>query len=196
MINLKIKAIAFLKMQTLVSGFPCEVGWYGTARKLNDKTYIIDDILVYPQYASAAHIEDDIPEMQEWFNTLDNDTYNYKRFHGHSHVNFGVFASHTDKKTYEDFKKQNSAAMKNRFTISVIMNKRFEMNWRIHDAELNEEYLNDDIAVEILIDDRYSMSSFFIEAMSMVKVKDIFQNFILEGTPTKTEEDDYGYEEA
>lgn len=114
MINLKISAIAFLKMQTLVAGYDHEVGWYGTAEKIDDHTYRITDILVYPQYASAAYIDDkDTTEMPLWFQSLSDEVYNHKRFHGHSHVDMGVSPSGTDLSMYRQFEEQNAKARMN-----------------------------------------------------------------------------------
>lgn len=188
MINLKISAVAFLKMQTLVAGYDHEVGWYGTAEKVDDTTYRIMDILVYPQYASAAYIDDkDTTEMPLWFQSLSDEDYNFKRFHGHSHVNMGVTPSGTDNTTYEQFKKQNSQAQVNRFSIELIMNKKFEMFWKIHDAESDKEYTSADISVEIEITEKETMASYFEKSKEYVKELKECRDFIIQGTPKKIE---------
>lgn len=188
MINLKISAIAFLKMQTLVAGYDHEVGWYGTAEKVDDTAYRIMDILVYPQYASAAYIDDkDTTEMPLWFQSLSDEEYNFKRFHGHSHVNMGVTPSGTDNTTYEQFKKQNSQAQVNRFSIELIVNKKFEMFWKIHDAESDKEYTSSDISVEIEITEEETMASYFEKSKEYVKELKECRDFIINGTPKKVD---------
>lgn len=186
MINIKISAEAFLKIQTLVAGYEHEVGWYGTVEKITKDTYRIMDILVYPQYASAAYIDDrDTTEMPIWFQSLSDEEYNHKRFHGHSHVNMAVYPSGTDKETYEQFKTQNSNATINRFTIELIINKRFEMHWKFHDAETGKEYDNEEINVEIEISTGETMATYFEKSREKVRELKSCSDFLLRGTPRK-----------
>lgn len=186
MINIKISAVAFLKMQTLVAGYDHEVGWYGTAEKISDDAYRIMDILVYPQYASAAYIDDrDTTEMPLWFQSLSDEVYDHKRFHGHSHVSMSVYPSGTDKKTYDQFKAQNSNAKVNRFTIELIMNKKFEMYWKVYDAVTDKEYDNKEISVEIEITENETMAAYFEESKKNVRESRACADFLLTGVPTK-----------
>lgn len=188
MIDIRISATAFLKMQTLVAGYGHEVGWYGTAEKTSDHAYRIMDVLVYPQYASAAYIDDrDTTEMPLWFQSLSDEVYDHKRFHGHSHVNMGVRPSSTDKKTYEQFKRQNSNATINRFTIELIMNKKFEMYWKVHDAVADKEYGNEEINVEIEITENETMAAFFENSRKNVRKLRNCSDFLLTGVPTKVQ---------
>lgn len=189
MICIRISAAAFLKMQALVAGYEHEVGWYGTAEKINNNTYKIMDILVYPQYADSAYIDDkDTTEMPQWFASLSDDVFERKRFHGHSHVNMGVHSSSRDDETYRQFKTQNAQALKNRFTIELIINKRFEMNWKIHDAESDKEYTNKDINVEIEISENQTMAEFYDESRKNVRELKECKDFLLQGKPSKVKE--------
>ena len=189
MINVIFTPSAFMKIQTLVSGYDHEVGWYGTVDKVSDDTYKITDILVYPQYASAAYIDDaDTTEMPVWFASLTDEQINHRRFHGHSHVNMGCYPSGTDNSTYEQFKAQNAAATENRFSLSLIINKRFEMHWRFHDAETNTELTNKDINVEIEIMDGLTQAAYFEESRSLVKQRLVAKNFLMKGKPSFVKE--------
>lgn len=187
MINVRISPTAFLKMQALVMGHDKEVGWYGTAEKLDEDTFRIKDILpVYPQYVSSAYIDDVWQgEMDEWFDSLSDEDYNSKRFHGHSHVNMGAYQSGTDKSSYETFKHQNAHARENRFTLELVINKRADMFWKVHDADKDIEYDNKDINVQIEIAEGLTMEEYYEESKSMVKELRNTGSFCFKGKPSK-----------
>lgn len=93
---------AAVKTMLLIALCKGEVGWRGTVERLPDDEFYIKDIYLYPQTVSAATVKATAEELAEWEQTLDDETYNTTRFHGHSHVNFGPDPSGTDKRDREE----------------------------------------------------------------------------------------------
>ena len=93
-----ITAEAFIKMRTLVDNTDTEIGWYGVVKKYPglQETYVIEDIIVYPQRVTGATCEQDDNKMFEFEMSLTDEQVNNKRFQGHSHVNMGITPSGDD----------------------------------------------------------------------------------------------------
>lgn len=185
MINVRISPNAFLKIQALVMGYEREVGWYGTVERIDQDTFRILDIFVYPQYSSGAYIDDKWEEIEPWLDTLTDEEYNAKRFHGHSHVNMSAFPSGTDKDTYEQFKHQNANARENRFTLELIINKRADMYWKFHDAERDYECDHNDMNIQIEINDGLTMEEYYDQSVPLVKELKSARSFCFKGSPSK-----------
>lgn len=133
---------AFYKMWALVEACSKEIAWDGIVYRdeENPHVFYVTDIIVYPQMVSGATVDtDDIPYL-EWLNGLDDETFNHRRFNGHSHVNMGVTPSATDM-TY----REQSILNINDFFIFGVFNKRQEFNFQIYDVENNIIYDKDDI---------------------------------------------------
>jgi len=173
MAKVRISPSAWIKMQALVIGHDKEVGWFGTVEKIAVGEYRIKDILIYPQLVSSAYVEDTIDEsldeMIEWKDSLSDEEYNSRRFHGHSHVNMSVSPSSTDTESWKRFATSNAAANDKRFTIAMIMNKKMEMTWWIMDAEDSIEYKNSDIVIVIEVEEGLSNSEYYEESKKLVK---------------------------
>lgn len=162
-------ASAFIKIQTLVFGLNREVGWFGTASKVDDNTYKIWDILVYPQYTNSINIDDVPEEMCKWYQTLTDNQFDMKRFHGHSHVSMSVNPSSTDLIQFEEFKQYNRLVEENRFTIELIINKSLEMYWVISDLDENETYKNKDIKFYIELEDSVTHVDFYQQNIGKIQ---------------------------
>lgn len=176
MINIRFSPLAFIKIQTLVNGYDKEVGWYGTTEKVADHDFRIIDIMVPPQYTSAAYIsdcKDDPLEFQKWLDTLDDDTYNAKRFHGHSHVNMSVGPSGTDDEFFKAFSHTNSMATINSYTIDLIINKKMDMHWWVMDED-GTEYKNKDIEWTVEVQPGVTIDEFFDSTRELVR--DIYKS--------------------
>ena len=93
--NVTITSEALLKVMALVMSNKKEVGWYGAVTNSNG-VYVIYDIKVYPQIVNGAHISLKEPDYSKWSAALEDDFFNHRRFHGHSHVNMSVTFSGTD----------------------------------------------------------------------------------------------------
>ena len=171
MINIRFSPLAFMKMQTLINGYNKEVGWYGTTEKISDHNFRILDIIVPPQYTSAAYIsdcKDDPLEFQKWLDTLDDDTYNAKRFHGHSHVNMTVSPSGTDDEFFNAFSHTNANATINSYTIDLIINKKMDMHWWVMDED-GTEYKNKDINWTVEVQPGVTIDEFFESTKGLVR---------------------------
>lgn len=169
MVNIRISPKAFMKMQTLVMGYDKEVGWYGTAKNIGENEYRIEDILIFPQYTSSCFIDDengDPLESTRWLESLSDDEYNNRRFHGHSHVNMTVSPSGTDNAFFKRFSDSNSAV--GSFTIDLIINKSMQMHWWVM-TEDGTEYKNKDINVMLEIEEGVTNIEYYESTKAYVK---------------------------
>lgn len=174
-INVRISPVAFMKMQTLVMGFDKEVGWYGTVERIEDG-FRIKDVLLFPQYTSAAYIDDerdDPLEFRKWLDTLSDDDYNSRRLWAHSHVNMGVSPSGVDTSMFKRFNESNCVeGIPNRFTLCLIINKKLQMFWWAYDADAKKEYKDKDINVMIEVEEGITNLEYFEWAKG--RVRDIY----------------------
>ena len=133
---------AYYKMFALVDECSKEIAWDGIVHRDAEKPHVfyVTDIIVYPQKVSGATVETDDEAYMNWMNTLDDDTFNHRRFNGHSHVNMAVTPSGTD----ITYREQSILNIKD-FFIYGVFNKRKEYNLQIYDVENNIIYDNADI---------------------------------------------------
>lgn len=133
---------AYYKMYALVNGIDKEIAWDGIVERDPEKPHVfyITDIIVYPQIVAAATVETDDEKYIEWMNSLDDDTFNKRRFNGHSHVNMGVTPSSTDM-TYREQSLKNV----DDFFIYGIFNKKGDFHFEVYDIENNIVYENSDV---------------------------------------------------
>lgn len=132
------------KMSALVNSVPTEIAWHGLARKLEKGKYEIYDILVYPQVVTSVTVSTDQEKYETWLLSLDDESFNALRMHGHSHVNMGVSPSGVDLRHQEDTVNNLSS---NDFYLFLILNKKGEIYARIFDVEDNTIYEKNDIKI-------------------------------------------------
>lgn len=144
-----ISANAYVKIKTLVNNCSGEVGWNGTVEKIADKTYLIKDILVYPQIVSSATVTCDELETGIWLSKLPDDIFNNLRFQAHSHVNMATSPSGTDRTMFEKYFSTIDADDDNPFYIFMIFNKKDEYYVEIVDVKEGLVYHKNDIQVSI-----------------------------------------------
>ena len=139
---------AYIKMRMLVDKSDKEVGWYGIVNQMPglDATYIIEDIVVYPQRVTGATVEQDESRMFEFEMSLTTEQVNHKRFHGHSHVNMSTGPSGVDESFYQDILSQVTD-----YFIITITNKRNEYTTRFYDVAHN--ILFTDVPIQLMQDD-------------------------------------------
>lgn len=148
---------AYAKMQMLIMNTSTEIGWYGTVEEHPElNTYIINDIIVYPQIVTGATVEQDEDRMFEFEMSLTDDQVNHKRFHGHSHVNMGVGPSSTDENFYEELLTQITD-----YFIIMIKNKKGEQTVRFYDKRSNVVY--EGLPVEVIQNDGLSLGDWYDE---------------------------------
>ena len=129
---------AYYKMKALVGEADEEIGWHGLVEhdeKTN--TYIVTEIMVYPQKVTKVSINPDQKEFEEWMDVYRKDwdfPLEKLRLHGHSHVNMKTFSSTTDDKLQEDLL---ANLAKNDFYLFLILNKQEDMFVRLYDTTHN-----------------------------------------------------------
>ena len=159
---------AWMKMYMLVVNFDKEVAWHGVAKRSEDPEkdeYIISDILVYPQKVTAATVETDQEEYENWLYELPDEVFNNLRMQGHSHVNMGVSPSGVDTTHQEKIMRQLDDDM---FYIFMIWNKSFTKWVKVYDFAKNTMFETADVDVKIL-DENWSLDEFLKDAKSSVK---------------------------
>lgn len=160
------KEIAWLKQNALVEQWDKEVAWHGIAKRGEGDTYIIEDILVYPQEVTGVTVTTDQEEYETWLMNHDDDTFNNIRMQGHSHVNMPTSPSGVDNSLYERILQQLDDTM---FYIFMIWNKRGEKTIKIYDMSKNILFDTKDCEVEI--DEDIGIQSFLNSAQELVKDK-------------------------
>lgn len=159
---------AYAKMIGLLMNFDSEVAWHGVGERLEEKSFLISDILVYPQVVSGATVEMDPEEYAGWlFKNIEDDRFNHIIMQGHSHVNMGTTPSVVDISHQEEILKQLSGDM---FYIFMIWNKRLENTTKIYDLANNTLYDKDEIVYGI-VDEDESLEDFVANAKAQVKKK-------------------------
>ena len=133
---------AYYKMGALIEACDNEIAWDGIVYRDEDNPHIfyVTDIIVYPQEVTGATVTTDDELYLNWLNSLDDETFNHRRFNGHSHVRMGVTPSTTDT-TY----REQSMLNINDFFIFGIFNKNGAFNFQIYDIENNLIYDNADV---------------------------------------------------
>ena len=155
---------AYVKMRHLVDKTSTEIGWFGTVTKVESlpNTYIIDDILVYPQTVSGATCEQDEDKMFEFEMSLTTDQVNRKRFQGHSHVNMGVTPSGVDENFYKDLLTQVTD-----YFIILVTNKHNAYHVRFYDVENNILYT--DVPIHLMLDDGTEINTWYEEEANKLR---------------------------
>ena len=149
-VQVHFSSAAYYKMKELVKQCTNEIGWDGIVERdpEDSRVFYVEDIIVFPQTVTGATVDTDDDKYAVWLNMLDDETFNKRRFNGHSHVNMGVTPSATDM-TYREQSIRNIPD----FFIFGIFNKRDEYSFAVYDIENNVMYDNDDIDMYIPIPD-------------------------------------------
>lgn len=168
--------LAWAKMYSLVTTYSSEVEWHGIVERTGDERFLIKDILIFPHEVTGATVTSNQQEYEVWLNDLDDDTFNALRFHGHSHVNMGVFPSSVDMGYRKNVLNNFGTPVEGTdyFYIFLITNKRGELSGQVYDLKNNVMYTKDSTHDEIIIDVVYDdgdtyLSEFLAEAKSVVK---------------------------
>lgn len=147
--TIAVTADAYLKMLELVNQSPVECSWHGLVERYGN-SYLVYDVLVFPQINSATSTTTDEKEFAEWQTKLIMDPefpIEKLRLHGHSHVNMNVFSSGVDDKYQEDLLTKVDDGD---YYIFFIMNKKMEMCIFLYDFEQQVMFDKNDIEFQIL----------------------------------------------
>lgn len=163
------KPMAYAKMVSLLTSFDSEVAWHGVGERKDDKTFIISDIVVYPQTVSGTTVEMDTGKYATWLmENYDDERFNHIVMHGHSHVRMGTSPSSVDKTHREEILNQLSDDM---YYIFMIWNKNLEHTTVIYDLENNTMYEDNEIEYGICGED-CDIYSFVEDAKSKVSERE------------------------
>lgn len=166
--KLMFTPVAWIKMQALINEFQKEVGWHGIAYRSenpDDDTYIIKDIIVYPQEVTGSTVTPDQEEYQTWLMEQPDEVFPHIRMQGHSHVYMGTSPSSVDTAFYEEILRQLKDDM---FYIFMIYNKKGEHTIKIYDLAKNILFDDSDIKVSI-VDEGSNLLNFIEEAKELVR---------------------------
>lgn len=147
---IKITTEAYVKMYELVKQSSVEIQWHGMVQKYPDDTYLIYDILVFPQSNTATSTNTDQNEFAEWQMKLimdENFPIQQMRMHGHSHVNMNVYSSAIDDGYQTDL---ITKVEDGDYYIFLVLNKKMEMYALLYDFDKQIIFENNDIEVEIM----------------------------------------------
>lgn len=139
--SVRIKNKALQQMKALVAASDKEVAWHGIVTKENN-SYIIHQVLVYPQKVTSATVESDDDAYPIWLNKLSDYNFEHLRMQGHSHVNMSVSPSGVDEGFYETLIKHI-----NDYYIFIIMNKQNKIWINLYDLAADIAYDTDDIDI-------------------------------------------------
>lgn len=163
--------IAWAKMFKLVDDFTTEVQWHGLVSRLDETSFLIEDILVPPHEASAATVVSDQEEYEKWLEDLPIEVFLKNRFHGHSHVNMGVTPSGVDMGYRKNMINNFSTSPQedeDQFYIFLICNKRREISGQVFDLTNNALYETNDIRLDVDLGGGTKLSDFIAEAKRVV----------------------------
>lgn len=159
-VNLIIEANAWIKMWGLVSSESGEIGWHMICERINDKTIVIKDVLLYPQYVTGVTVTTDDVGYGDWLHKeLDMEEINNLRGHGHSHVNMGTSPSGVDRTWYNEILQ---SLAEDDYYVFMILNKKDDMFLEIYDLKTNTIYDKKDVNVHILTNNTY-LNTWLIE---------------------------------
>lgn len=145
----------YIQILALIDECSEEIAWLGRVHrdKLN---FLIDKIYVFPQIVTGTSVTPDETAYVNWNMQLTTEEVNSIRFHGHSHVNMGVFASGIDTKMYNELLAE---LKQNDFYIFLIGNKKNEFIYWIYDLTTNTVYEKQDIILEVIDEDGNTIKS-------------------------------------
>lgn len=134
--SVTIKNDAFIEMMYLVQSENREIAWHGLVNHIESvNTYVITEILMYPQIAKTSTVDADEDRYTQWI--IDNqEVLNHMRMQGHSHVNMPVFPSGVDDKYYRDMIENQVED----YYIFLIVNKSWDIYVRFYDVKNNIVY--------------------------------------------------------
>ena len=136
---------AWCKMQTLVQKTTTEIAWHMLVEKTDKTSYVISDVLVYPQTVTSATVTTDDTKYALWVNELPDEEFNKLKGQGHSHVDMGISPSAVDTGYYNDL----LSTMTKGFYLFLILNKKSDMFLQLVDLDANVIYEKADITFEI-----------------------------------------------
>lgn len=142
--------VAYLKMSALINTCDKEIAWHGYVDVLDTHTYLIHDIMCYPQKVAGAAVDSDDDKYGAWLQSIPNDKIKSLRFQGHSHVNMGVSPSATDVENWHNLSKLVRA---DGYYIFCIANKKGNIEFHLADKKLGVMFEPKEIDYAVILGD-------------------------------------------
>ena len=157
----------YCKMFELVEQSPVEISWHGLVhRDIENQTYEIYDILVFPQINSATSTTTDEEDFADWMTELVLDP-NFPiqdlRFHGHSHVNMSVFSSAVDDAYQQDIL---TKVDEGDYYLFLVLNKKHDICALLYDCAQQILFTTHDLEIRITNPDRTDIKKWAMEQIS------------------------------
>lgn len=173
---------AWQKMFLLLDHYDTEVSWRGVCLRGEEPgTYVVSDILVFPQKVTGSTATTDEQADTAWICSLPTELKRTVRFHGHSHVNMGAFSSGTDTGYQQEILGQLLA---DDYYVFMIWNKKHDFWATVFDMRDNVQYEDADISV-ILQGTDWDPKSFLEEADKLVVKTTYTQSSYSSGTGSR-----------
>ncbi len=175
--TIRLSEKAWIKMFALIHTYSTEVEWHGVVERIAPNAFYIKDVLIFPHEVTGSTVTSDQTAYEKWLDTLDNDTFNALRFHGHSHVNMGVTPSGVDMNYRKNILNNfgTPTANSDYFYIFLIFNKKGDISGEIYDLQNNALYSTNDIT--IITDESKWLTDFLGEAKEVVKEHSYSYNY-------------------
>ena len=162
------KAEAFIKQNALIATHDHEVCWYGLVDRIDDETFIIEDILVHPQNVTSASVRINDEDILEWTASIPDEIYNKIKFSGHSHVKMNVFRSYQDEETEKGHAQQLPNGS---YYIFVVANQFGRSDYRVYIKENDGLTKYDDVEYDVIVGDK-TLVEFRIESEKNINCVD------------------------
>lgn len=135
------------KMDLLVKLSDKELAWHGFIDRKSESEFFWYDIILYPQYVTAATVTSEADEYAQWIiKQMEFDNFEDMRLHGHSHVNMGCTPSTVD----TNYRKELIVNLTSEdYYIFIIVNKRGDYHVEIYDFKSGILFETSDITVII-----------------------------------------------
>lgn len=143
---------AWVKMQHLLDSYSSEVAWHCLCEKVDDGTYLVEDIIVYPQIVTGVTVDTDDEAYTNFLINLPIEQAQKMHMQCHSHVDMGVTPSGTDLTNQREIIEGSS---QKGFYIFQIWNKRMQCYSVIYDFEAEIMYENSDIEIAVLLNEGF-----------------------------------------
>lgn len=187
-----VEANAWIKILGLVSSESGEIGWHMLCERVNDKTFVIKDVLLYPQYVTGVTVTTDDVGYGNWLHKeLSMEEINNLRGHGHSHVNMGTSPSGVDRTWYNEILQ---GLAEDDYYIFMIINKKGDIFLELYDLQTNTIYDKKDLNMHILIDNTY-LNTWLTEEKGRALQKKEVKTTIPSVIKSKKEQDNQTIEE-
>ena len=157
---------AWEKTLLLLDSFESEVSWHGICVRGDDPdTYVITDILIFPQHVTGASADTDPETYQNWLLNHEIGVRRTIRMHGHSHVNMSTGPSGRDLGYQGEILSQLRS---DDYYVFMIWNKKLQFYATIFDMRENIQFEDADISLR-LVGTEFDPSAFLKLANTMVE---------------------------